>query len=367
MKRKSPFITLVLNIGSSSIKYAVFRDEKVLLEGYQERVTDYTKGIKKIVKLLDKNIISLDAIAHRVVHGGLLTKSSRISSSVLKEIENAAELAPLHNPPEIEGIKVCKKLFKIPDVAVFDTSFHHSIPDKAALYALPLKISQQNRIRRYGFHGTSHNYVSKEAAKVLGKPIGKLKLITCHLGNGASVCAVKNGKSVDTSMGFTPLEGLMMGTRSGDMDPAIPLFLQHKKKMKEEKIYSLLNHESGLKGVSGKRDMRDVLRLAKKGNKKARLAIDMYVYRITKYVGAYAAAMNGVDAIVFTAGIGEHSSEIRAKVMKYFEHLGVKLDSRKNMKNSQVISTPKSKVKVLALPTNEQLMMVREVRRVLKK
>ncbi|HII72044.1 TPA: acetate kinase [Candidatus Woesearchaeota archaeon] len=356
---------LVLNIGSSSIKYDVYVHEKKVLGGYLERVTDFEKGIKSVISELDKKKLKVDAIGHRVVHGGTHSESKLLDDKMVNELDKISELAPLHNVPEVKGIRVCKKLFGVPMVAVFDTAFHATIPDRAATYAIPLQLAKKHMIKRYGFHGTSHKYVAHETAKRLGKHLDDLKLITCHIGNGASVCAINHGVSVDTSMGFTPLEGLVMGTRCGDMDPAIVEYLQKKEKLGPAEVDTLLNKKSGLLGLCGTNDMRDVHKRKSKDDK-AHLAFEVYCYRLIKYIGAYTAAMNGVDAIVWTAGVGEHAYYVRERVMSHFGYLGVKMDLTKNKKNATVVSAAGSKVKVMVVPTNEQLMMVREVRKVLK-
>jgi acetate kinase len=266
----------------------------------------------------------------------------------------------LHNTPEIEGIKVCMKLFNAPQIAVFDTAFHQTMPEHSYTYALPHDISKKHKIRRYGFHGTSHKYVSHEAARILGKEISRLKLISCHLGNGCSIAAIKHGKSVDTSMGFTPLEGLVMGTRSGDLDPAIIPFLMHNEKYSYKKIEEMLNKKSGLFGLCGKSDMREI---HESTTQEARLAEDIFCYRLTKYIGAYIAAMDGCDAIIFTGGIGEHAYWIREKILSHFGHAGIKLDSKDNRENKLKITKFSSRINVLVIPTNEELMIAKEVRR----
>ncbi len=356
---------LILNIGSSSIKYEVFKHEEVILKGYLERVKNYEKGIKSIIDIIENQNIKLNAIGHRVVHGGNHSDPAIINNEKVKELEEISELAPLHNIPEVEGIKICMKLFSIPQVAVFDTAFHQLIPEKAHTYAIPEKIAKKHKIRRYGFHGMSHKFVSHEAAKIIGKHADELKIITCHLGNGCSIAAIKHGKSVDTSMGFTPLEGLVMGTRCGDIDPAIIPFLQHKEKMDYKKIEELLNKKSGLLGLCGKTDMRDIHSLMPTDHN-AKLANELFCYRLIKYIGAYSAAMNGVDAIVFTGGIGQNAWWVREHILQSLEYLGVRVNTKSNMKNELKIHKFTSKVKVLVIPTNEELMMAREVRRMLK-
>jgi len=397
---------LVINTGSSSIKYQVFqmRNKSVLVSGMLEKIgeteskliqkkysgnkneralikkihiKDHQDGLSYIIELLtdpkvgvirDKS--EIDAVGHRVVHGGeIFTESTLIDKRVIKAIEKQIPLAPLHNPANLIGIQVAGKFFSdIPHIAVFDTAFHHTIPPFAYHYAIPYKLYKAHKIRRYGFHGTSHNYVAEETAGFIKRPINKINIITIHLGNGASISAIKKGKSVDTSMGMTPLEGLMMGTRSGDIDPAIHFFLiNHGMSVKD--VENLLNKESGLKGYIKSNDMRDLLAKMEKGNKLACLAFDIYTYRIKKYIGAYMAVLGRVGAIVFTAGIGERSPEIRSQVCKGLEHLGIQIDQRKNrsVKNKPVeIQSVKSRVKILVIPTNEELKIAEQTMSVLK-
>jgi len=355
---------LILNIGSSSIKYDLFKDENTVLKGYLERVKDYTAGIQKIIKEIESKGLNVDAIGHRVVHGGTHSASVRLNTKKIKELEKISELAPLHNVPEVKGIKTCMKLFKVPQVAIFDTAFHSTMPEHAHTYAIPSSLASKHKIRRYGFHGSSHNYVAHEAARLMGKPIGKCKIVTCHLGNGCSVAAVKYGKSVDTSMGFTPLEGLVMGTRCGDMDPAVVTYLQHKEKLSYRAVEQMLNKKSGLLGLCGKTDMRDIHAALEK-NKKARLAHDVFCYRLVKYIGAYISAMNGVDAIVFTGGIGQNAWWVRRDVLNHFSYLGLRYGKKLNERNATKISNFASSTWVFVIPTNEELMMCREVRGVL--
>lgn len=338
---------LVLNVGSSSIKYSVFDGEKRILTGIFERLrgnAQFSLSLRKIAGLLARKRIRIDAVGHRVVHGGTIEKPCRITASLLRKLEKVSELAPLHNPPQIRGIRTCRKLFSAPQVAVFDTAFHQAMPARAYTYAIPSGIAANYGIRRYGFHGTSHKYVAHEACRKVKKDIRKQKIITCHLGNGCSVTAIKNGKSIDTSMGFTPLEGLVMGTRSGDIDPAIVTFLMEKG-FSRQKVYDILNHRSGLLGISGvSNDMRTVM---KSKSKKAKLAVDVFCYRAAKYIGAYAAALGGVDILVFTGGIGEHSLAIRKKIIGYLKHMKIK--------------------NIVAVKTDEEKMIVREVKEVLRK
>ncbi|MDI3471950.1 MAG: acetate kinase [Thermotogaceae bacterium] len=397
-------LVLVINSGSSSIKYQLIdmNDEKVISKGMIERIgiegsrmkhkknaeqfviekniPDHEVGLALLLEVLQdekmgviKDLSDIKAVGHRVVHGGERFASSvRIDEEVLKAIEENAVLAPLHNPPNIAGIKAAMKLLpNVPQVAVFDTAFHQTMPKKAYLYAIPYEYYEKYKIRRYGFHGTSHRYVSKRAAEILGKKYEELKIITCHLGNGASIAAVKNGKSVDTSMGFTPLEGLVMGTRSGDLDPAIVTYLQEVENLSAGEIYEILNRKSGVLGLSGiSSDMREIEDGAIAGDPIARLTLDIYEYRIAKYIGAYAAAMNGVDAIVFTAGVGENSPILREEICEnYLGYLGVKIDKETNdVKGKEtVISTPDSKVSVIVIPTNEELVIARDTKEIVEK
>ena len=397
-------IILVINSGSSSIKYQLIdmRDEKVLSKGLLERigikgsrlnhkkgdkkyviereVPDHEKGLSLVLETLQdeemgviENLEQIKAVGHRVVHGGeRFANSVRIDEEVIRAIEENSDLAPLHNPPNIMGIRAAMKLLpNVPQVAVFDTAFHQTIPEKAFLYAIPYSYYKKYRIRRYGFHGTSHRYVSRRAAEILGVPYEKLKMITCHLGNGASIAAVKYGRSVDTSMGFTPLEGLVMGTRSGDIDPAIVTFLQEKEGMSANEVYELLNKKSGVLGLSEfSSDMRDIEDGAIGGDERLRLVLDIYEYRIAKYIGAYAAAMNGVDVIIFTAGVGENSPILRREICEnYLGYLGVKIDVEKNefKGEERIISTEDSKVKVMVIPTNEELMIARDTKEIVDK
>lgn len=390
---------LVVNCGSSSVKYQFIdmKGEKVLCKGLAERIgiegsrlvhsvnadkhviernmKDHEEALKLVLDVLVdpeigviKSLLEIDAVGHRVVHGGEKFASSvLIDEEVLKVLEENVHLAPLHNPPNILGIKAIQKLLpNVPNVGVFDTAFHQSILKKAYLYGLPYELYEKYRVRRYGFHGTSHRYVSKRAAEILGRDYYDFKVITCHLGNGASIAAIRHGKSIDTSMGFTPLEGLVMGTRCGDMDPAIVIYLQQNLGMSVDKVYDLLNKKSGMLGLTNNlsSDMRDIENAAAAGNGFAQLALEIYVYRIAKYIGAYAAAMNGVDAIVFTAGVGENSPYVREKVCEYLGFLGIKIDRQlNNVKGvERIISTPDSKVAVLIVPTNEELIIARDTR-----
>jgi acetate kinase len=289
----------------------------------------------------------------------------------MNALKECIEIAPLHNPPNIMGIEACRQIMpKVPMVGVFDTAFHQTMPKEAYIYAIPYEFYEKYRIRRYGFHGTSHKYVSERAAAMLGKPLEELKLITCHLGNGASVAAVKYGKSVETSMGFTPLEGLAMGTRSGDIDPAIVKYLVEKENISVAKVDEILNKKSGVLGISGvSSDFRDVEEAADKGNERAKLALDVFVHKVKKYIGAYAAIMNGADAIIFTAGLGENSPETRRDVCKDMSFMGIELDEAKNKVRGKEVDLSKagSKVKVLLVPTNEELMIARDTKKIISK
>lgn len=377
---------LVLNCGSSSLKYQLIdmTTTEVLAKGLCERIgindsktkhsannntleikqdlSNHSAAIKLVIQLLLDGVIDdineIDAVGHRVVHGGeFFSKSVVIDDEVKGIIEKCIELAPLHNPPNLIGINACEELMpNVKQVAVFDTAFHQTIPNKAFLYALPYELYEKYKIRRYGFHGTSHQYVSQKAAELLHND--NLKLISCHLGNGASVCAISNGKSQDTSMGFTPLEGLAMGTRCGDIDPAIITFIAKKENLTLAEVDNMLNKESGMAGLSCvSSDFRDI---ESKGTMQCELALDIFYYRVAKYIGAYAAAMNGVDAIIFTAGLGENSALARKSICEYLTYLDAKLDAVANEQNAIEISTPESKVKLLVIPTNEELMIAKE-------
>jgi acetate kinase len=394
---------LVINCGSSSLKYQLIdmETENSLAQGLVERIgiegsvlTQKVEGKDKyIVKTPMKNhkeaieivlkalvdgehgvIKSMDeitAVGHRVVHGGEKYASSvLITEEVKKSIEECYKLAPLHNPPNMIGIEACEELMpNTPMVAVFDTAFHQTMPKEAFLYALPYELYTENGIRKYGFHGTSHMYVSNKVAEVMGKDIKDLKIVTCHLGNGASLCAVKNGVSIDTTMGFTPLDGIVMGTRSGSIDPAIVLYLINELKYSTEDVNTLLNKKSGVLGISGvSSDFRDIEDAAAKGDERAILALDIYHYRIRTQIGAYAAAMGGVDAIVFTAGVGENGPETREACLEGLEFLGVKVDKEKNNVRGKVreISTEDSTVKAFVIPTNEELVIARDTKKLVK-
>ncbi|MBR5240172.1 MAG: acetate kinase, partial [Clostridia bacterium] len=300
----------------------------------------------------------------RVVHGGeAFSGSAVITEAVMNALNECIELAPLHNPPNITGIEACAKIMpNVPQVGVFDTAFHQTMPKKAYLYALPYKFYEQYKIRRYGFHGTSHKYVSMKAAEILGKPIEELKIVTCHLGNGSSIAAVDGGKSVDTSMGFTPLAGILMGTRSGDIDPAIVEFIANKENLSASEVISILNKESGVTGVSGvSSDFRDLSAASAEGNERATAALDMFAYGVQKYIGTYAAAMGGIDAVVFTAGIGENDATLREQITEKLGFMGIKINKDKNAVRGTVdISSDDATVKTLVIPTNEELMIALE-------
>lgn len=395
---------LVINTGSSSIKYQLIdmENEHVLAKGLCDRIgLDHSfikhtrakhdsvviekdmpnhKAAMQIVlnTLVDselgviRDMSEISAVGHRIVHGGEKFHGSVvIDQNVINAIRECIELAPLHNPPNIVGLEACQNLLPgIPMVAVFDTAFHQTMPKYAYLYALPYEIYEKYGVRKYGFHGTSHKYVAERAAALLGKPIEQLKIITCHLGNGASICAVKYGKSVDTSMGFTPLAGLAMGTRSGTIDPAVISFLMDKEKMTVKEINEYLNKKSGVLGISGvSSDFRDIQAAAEAGNERAKLAIDIFCYRVKKYIGEYAAVMDGVDAVVFTAGIGENNDIVRKNALSGLGYMGISVDWEKNKAangKEMDISAPDAIVKTLVIPTNEELAIARETVRLIR-
>jgi acetate kinase len=389
-------LILVINCGSSSLKYQLFHvnsEYKLMAKGIADRIglssgcsiTHKTNGKNEVVLehplpdhraalqaieeiLVDPehgviaDIKEISGVGHRVVHGGeKFTRSILINESVIAAIQENAKLAPLHNPPNILGIEVCQQLLPdVPNVAVFDTAIHQTMPKKAYLYGLPMELYEKHGIRKYGFHGTSHGYVAKRAAALMKKPFEQSKIITCHLGNGCSIAAFGNGKIVDTSMGLTPLEGVVMGTRCGDLDPAVVLYLMEMLGLSLQETNDLLNKKSGLKGLCGKADMRDIVKLADQGEANAQTAIEVFIYRIQKYIGAYAAALNGTNAIVFTAGIGENSPYLRQEVLSKFDYLGLKLDLAKNKVNEPIFSTPDSRVYAMTIPTNEELVIAKE-------
>ena len=393
---------LVINCGSSSLKYQLIdaQTEKALAVGLCERIgidgrlnhtpaggekvvinkdmPDHEVAVQMVLEELTdekygviSDLKEIDAIGHRVVHGGEKFASSVvINDEVMAAIEECNPLAPLHNPANLIGIRACQAIMPgVPNVAVFDTAFHQTMEPTAFMYGLPYECYEKYKVRRYGFHGTSHSFVSKRAIALAGLDPENSKVIVCHLGNGASVSAVKNGKSVDTSMGLTPLEGLVMGTRSGDIDPAIIEYLAHAMDKSLEEVMKILNKESGVYGLSGvSSDFRDLEKAADEGNKKAQLAQDVFGYRVAKYIGAYTAAMNGVDAIAFTAGLGENNGIMREYVCSFLGYLGVEIDKEKNSVRGEetIVSTPNSKVKVLVVPTNEELAIARETMELVK-
>ena len=394
---------LVINCGSSSLKFQLINSdtEEVLAKGLCERIgidgrltyqpaggekekTDlamptHEEAIQYVINALTnektgvvKSLDEIGAVGHRVVHGGEKFASSAIITEEMKKaVEECNELAPLHNPANLIGIAACEKLMPgTPMVGAFDTAFHQTMPQKAYMYGLPYEYYEKYKVRRYGFHGTSHSFVSKRAAEILGVPYDQTKTIVCHLGNGSSVSAVLNGKSVDTSMGLTPLEGLVMGTRSGDIDPAILEFIAKKENLDIDGLMDVVNKKSGVYGLSGNlsSDFRDLWDAADAGNEKAKVALEVFAYRVAKYVGAYVAAMNGVDNIVFTAGIGENDHGVRELVLGYLGYLGIEIDEEANNTRGQeiMISKPGSKVNVLVIPTNEELAIARETVALLK-
>lgn len=394
---------LVINCGSSSLKYQLvnMENEEVLGKGIVERIglagsflkhqsgtsdkvtiegtmPTHKEALKFVIDALTdskhgviKDMTDITACGHRVVHAGeKFAASVVIDEHVMKALRECIDIAPLHNPPNIMGIEACQVLMPgVPQVAVFDTAFHQTMPKTAYMYAIPVELYEKHRIRRYGFHGTSHKYVTAKTAEFLGKSASELKIVTCHLGNGSSLAAVKNGHSVDTTMGFTPLEGLAMGTRCGDLDPAIIKFVSEKEGLTLAEVDSMLNKKSGMLGLSGlSSDFRDVEDAYIAGNEKARVALDVFCYRVKKYIGAYAAAMNGLDAVVFTAGVGENSDIVRELICKDMEWLGIEIDSAKNKVRGKEaeISKDGSRVKVLLIPTNEELMIARDTRELTK-
>ena len=394
---------LVINAGSSSLKYQLFNMEtkEVLAKGLCERIgiegsqlkqkavgkdeaivqkamKDHGDAIHMVIEaLVDPNygvLKSMDeigAVGHRVVHGGEFFSSSVvIDDEVKRVIEECIELAPLHNPPNIIGIKACEEAMPgVPQVAVFDTAFHQTMPPEAYLYAIPYEFYEKYKIRKYGFHGTSHKYVSQRAAEMLGKPVDDLKIITFHLGNGSSIAAVKGGKSIDTSMGFTPLAGVIMGTRSGQIDPAIVKFIMDKEHISAKEVDDILNKHSGVLGVSGvSSDFRDLEHAMSQGNERAKLAWDMFVYSVKRYVGVYATIMGGLDAVVFTAGIGENTPKMRAEIMADLDFMGIQIDPVKNdIRGKEAdVSTDDARVRTLVIPTNEELMIALDTKKLVE-
>lgn len=396
---------LVINAGSSSLKYQLIdmKTEKVMAKGLCERIgidghlkhsplvggkpvfnedialPTHSEAIAAVIDKLTSteygvvaSMKEIDAVGHRVVHGGEKFASSvLINDDVMKTLDECTPFAPLHNPANITGINACKAVMgDVPMVAVFDTAFHQTMPSKAYMYAIPYEYYEKDGVRRYGFHGTSHRYVSKRCAELMGRPIEELKIVSCHMGNGSSICAIDHGKCVDTSMGFTPLVGLPMGTRCGDLDPGVMQYIMHKYDLDIDEMLNILNKKSGVQGISGiSSDFRDLDKAAEEGNKRAALALDMFHYWVAKDVGAYVAAMNGVDAIVYTAGVGENSAETRKAISEYFGYLGVKIDDAANSKRGEdiMISTPDSKVKVFVIPTNEELVIARDTCEIVSK
>lgn len=394
---------LVLNCGSSSIKYALYNmdDNSVMTSGGAERVGldgafvkvklangekkqimhdihEHTEGVKFIFSLLTdpkigviKSLGEIDAVGHRMVHGGeKFSKSVIITPEVIKAFEDVSDLAPLHNPANMKGVNAVSEIMPgLPQVGVFDTAFHQTMPPKAYMYAVPYELYEKHGVRRYGFHGTSHRYVSARALEFLGMKAEGTKVITAHIGNGGSLAAVVDGKCIDTSMGLTPLEGVMMGTRSGDIDGGAVTFIQKKLGLNADGVSDLLNKKSGVFGLCGYTDMRDVATAAAKGEEKAMIAQDSYFYRVKKYVGAYAAAMGGCDVLVFTAGVGENQFSIREVVCSNMEYMGIKIDVEKNSQihgKEALISTPDSKVKVVVIPTDEELMIASDTMALVK-
>ena len=388
---------LVINCGSSSLKYQLINSEseEVLAKGLCERIgmegarlnhtpaggekiviqnpmPDHTVAVQMVIDALTdanhgvvKSLSEIDAVGHRIVHGGEKFASSVvINEEVMAAIEECNDLAPLHNPANLIGIRACQKIMPgVPMVAVFDTAFHQTMPEKAYMYGLPYEYYEKYKVRRYGFHGTSHDFVSARAAEVLGKTREDLKIIVCHLGNGASISAVKNGKCVDTSMGLTPLEGLIMGTRCGDIDPAIVEFIANKEGLTVSEVNNVMNKKSGVEGMSRvSSDFRDLSKAMDEGNALAKMALEAYTYRVAKYIGSYVAAMNGVDVIAFTAGIGENDGRVRAMVGEYLDYLGCSINAEKNAIRGEevVISNPGDKVTIMVVPTNEELAIARQ-------
>jgi len=392
---------LVINCGSSSLKYKLFEmnGEVRILEGLVERIgfespltqknekgekleitektSNHSDGFRLALKAMQhpklgalKNADEIVAVGHRVVHGASKYREPvLITPEVMKDIDDFSLYAPLHNPANLAGIKAGMEIFKdIPHVGVFDTAFHYSLPDYAYWYGIPYELAKKYEIRKYGFHGTSHQYVAERTARILGKPFNSLKIITCHIGAGASLTAVEYGKSVDTTMGMTPLQGLVMGTRSGSMDPSVVVFLMEREKLTGDQVLDLLNKKSGFQGLSGiSKDMRDIEKAASEGNARAKLTLAVHAYQVKKFIGSYICAMNGVDAVTFTAGVGENAPELRADVCKNLSFIGVKLDGAKNRETIRgkeaVISAPESRVKILVVPTNEEIMIARETLR----
>ena len=390
---------LLINAGSSSLKYQVIdmKDEKVIAKGNCERVgianpfitykhdgkemkfdgaKNHEEAVQKVLEILTnkeygviKSLDEIDAVGHRVLQGGWIYKESvLVDSKVLKNLEKLVPIGPLHMPANIAGIKACQLAMpKVPQIATFDTAFHATMPEKAYLYPIRYEDSEKYHIRKYGFHGSSHRFITLETAKILGKPVSKTNLIICHLGNGSSLSAIQNGQSVDTTMGLTPLQGLMMGSRSGDVDPTVVQYLCHNKNLTVDEAITYLNKQSGLLGVSGvDSDMRSVESAAANGNKRAQLALDMLVYNARKHLGSYLTVVKNLDAIVFTGGIGENGAEPREAIVGDLDQFGIVLDKKKNKNFKrgvvELISSPKSRVKIYVIPTNEELMIARDAK-----
>ena len=396
-------IVLVVNCGSSSLKYQLINmdNEEVMAKGLVEKIglpdsqlthkwngqkkeikqsiPDHQVAVKLVLDILTdaecgviKSMDAIDAVGHRVVHGGEeFAASTLITDEVMKDLEKCSAMAPLQNPPNIIGINACKAIMPgVPQVGVFDTAFHQTMPAKAFMYGLPYELYKEDHIRRYGFHGTSHRYVAGEVAKVMGVPVEKLRIINCHLGNGSSLAAIKYGKCVDTTMGFTPLAGVLMGTRCGDIDPAIVLNVMDNHNLSTKEMDTLMNKKSGVLGISGvSSDFRDLGQAAAEGNERAQLALDMFHYQVRKEIGAFAAAMGGVDVITFTAGVGENGIEDRAAIAEGLEYLGAKLDPQRNNVRGKdaLISTDDSTVKMYVIPTNEEIMIARDTKDIVSK
>lgn len=396
-------IVLVVNCGSSSLKYQLINmdNEEVMAKGLVEKIglpdsqlthkwngqkkeikqsiPDHQVAVKLVLDILTdaecgviKSMDAIDAVGHRVVHGGEeFAASTLITDEVMKALKKCSAMAPLHNPPNIIGINACKAIMPgVPQVGVFDTAFHQTMPAKAFMYGLPYELYKEDHIRRYGFHGTSHRYVAGEVAKVMGVPVEKLRIINCHLGNGSSLAAIKYGKCVDTTMGFTPLAGVLMGTRCGDIDPAIVLNVMDNHNLSTKEMDTLMNKKSGVLGISGvSSDFRDLGQAAAEGNERAQLALDMFHYQVRKEIGAFAAAMGGVDVITFTAGVGENGIEDRAAIAEGLEYLGAKLDPQRNNVRGKdaLISTDDSTVKMYVIPTNEEIMIARDTKDIVSK
>ncbi|MGE0793690.1 MAG: acetate/propionate family kinase [Candidatus Woesearchaeota archaeon] len=374
---------LIINSGSSSIKFQVINveTEECLMKGrcdaiglpnsylqlnkekVEKNISNHIEGMQLILELIKD--LKVDGIGHRVVHGGeYYSKAVLINDDVIEKVKECSELAPLHNPPNLMGIEACQKAMPdLKQVGVFDTAFHQTIPKYAYLYGIPIEYYNKYKIRKYGFHGTSHEFITKEVEKIMGKE--KVNIINCHLGNGVSICAVKDSKSVDTTMGFTPLPGIMMGTRCGDIDPSIVQFLMKKEGKNVDEVFEILNKKSGFQGLGGHPDVRDVRTFAMQGDEKFKNIIDMFGYDISSYIGSYIGILGHVDAITFTAGIGENEPFMRKEILKFLKEFGIKLDEEKNNKNETFISSDDSKIKVMVVPTNEELMIAKETKEVL--